>query len=184
MSYLKASFKIVLFGDGMVGKTTLRHKYMGKGFKTEGISTIGADFASIKINIKGKNHIIQIWDLAGQPGQQTVRKMFYRGAQGGLAVFDITRRETFDNLPNWFTECFQHNGRGKIPIVILGNKVDLRGPTTKYVQTEEGHAYAETLKEYLSIPVYYFDTSAKTGLNVKEAFDFLGKNILIEKKVD
>ncbi|MFX0093601.1 MAG: GTP-binding protein [Candidatus Hodarchaeota archaeon] len=179
---MRASFKIVVFGDGAVGKTALRSRYMGRGFKTSYLGTIGCDFASTKVNINRKEHIIQIWDLAGQPGQKNVRRMFYHGTNGGIAVFDVTRHDSFESLPGWLSECFKHSGHGSIPVVILGNKVDLRDQVSDCVQPELGQEYAEKLGQDLSIPVFYFDTSAKTGLNVNEAFDWLGRKMLEWKK--
>ncbi|MFX0093603.1 MAG: Rab family GTPase [Candidatus Hodarchaeota archaeon] len=173
--------KIVLFGDGAVGKTTLRYRYMGKGFKTNLLPTIGADWALFNTKIENKNVKFQIWDLAGQPSQKNVRKTFYKGAVGGVAVFDVTRRKSFENLPEWLSECFNNNNLGIVPIVVLGNKVDLRDQAPKCVQEDEGRTFSEKLtrkwrKEGLTAS--YFDTSAKTGVNVIEAFEALGRAIL------
>ena len=69
--------KIVLAGDGAVGKTTLRRRYLGEGFQASYMMTIGADFAVKRVDIGGKTITFQIWDLAGQPRFQMVRELYY-----------------------------------------------------------------------------------------------------------
>ena len=84
--------KIILAGDGAVGKTSLREQYLGRGFTGQYLQTIGADFALKTDTVAGENVKYQIWDLAGQPRFKTVRSVYYIGAVGALLVFDITSR--------------------------------------------------------------------------------------------
>ncbi|MCK5409392.1 MAG: GTP-binding protein, partial [Candidatus Heimdallarchaeota archaeon] len=84
----KWNFKIILAGDGAVGKTSIRERYMGKGFQESYLKTIGADFATKKIEKNEEQITFQIWDLAGQESYQSVRKSFYKGAIAAIMVFD------------------------------------------------------------------------------------------------
>ena len=170
--------KIALCGDGAVGKTSLRQRFLGKGFSTSHLMTVGADFASIERTIDGDRSLFQIWDLAGQMAFQNVRKRFYQGCFGGLIVFDLTREETFTNLASWISELWKYSGRGIVPIVLLGNKADL----SRKVSDERAKAYAELLTTQMTsqygFEVPFMTTSAKTGLNVTEAFEAIGKSII------
>ncbi|MHA1215848.1 MAG: Rab family GTPase [Candidatus Thorarchaeota archaeon] len=179
-----ALFKVVLMGDGSVGKTSLRRTYMGEGFRASYMITIGADFAVKKMSLEGGHEVsIQIWDLAGQEHFKNVRSTFYKGAQGALAVYSTVERSSFDNLPNWINECW-HNAGKKIPIVVIGNKIDLReqfkdNPVMKHniVTTEEGRQFAEQLAQQ-GVHTSFIETSAKTGENVEAAFLELAIKIL------
>ncbi|MFW9997854.1 MAG: GTP-binding protein [Candidatus Odinarchaeota archaeon] len=170
--------KIVLAGDGAVGKTALRERYLGKGFQAKYLMTIGADFALKEATIDGRELKFQIWDLAGQQRFSAVRSVYYLGCLGALLLFDVTRPETFEHLQNWVDEIWKNNGKGQIPLVILGNKVDLRAQFPNHVTDEQAKEYCEKLTEQTQsegFEVQYLPTSAKTGLNVPESFDSLGK---------
>ncbi|MFX0090537.1 MAG: Rab family GTPase [Candidatus Hodarchaeota archaeon] len=174
--------KITLLGDGAVGKTALRERYLGKGFSGSYTMTIGADFASKRQLVDNENLIFQIWDLAGQPRFESVRDIYYKGATGALLVYDITRRESFENLNVWLNELWSNNGKGKVPVVILGNKHDLRttGDPTQ-VSYETAMELIENLSEKTKeagFSLSYFGTSALTGKNVTEAFEELGRKII------
>ncbi|MFW9993461.1 MAG: Rab family GTPase [Candidatus Odinarchaeota archaeon] len=170
--------KMVLAGDGAVGKTSLRMQYLGHGFKAQYLETIGADFALKSEIIKGRNVDFQIWDLAGQPRFQSVRSAYYFGALGALLVFDITRHQSFENLSSWIDEIWKHNGKGIVPVVILGNKYDLCNEVPGCVDEKEALKFCKELSKRTKgkgFKVEYLNTSAKTGLNVSEAFQALGK---------
>jgi len=181
---VSALFKVVLMGDGSVGKTSLRRTYMGEGFKANYMITIGADFAVKKMELAGGHDVaIQIWDLAGQEHFKSVRSTFYRGAQGALAVYSTVERPSFENIPNWLDEAW--NNAGKIfPIVLIGNKIDLRdqfkdNPVMQQtiVTTEEGQALAQRIEDR-GAHTSFLETSAKTGTNVEASFLELAIKIL------
>lgn len=178
------TFKTVLLGDGAVGKTCLRERFMGKEFSADYYMTIGADFAVKKVVLPefNKTVVFQIWDLAGQPRFEAVRGLYYQGSHGALLIFDVTRRESFENTPFWIQECWKNAGRRKVPLVMLGNKCDLRDHFDFCVSEKEGLALAEKLSEILGFPVPYLETSALSGLNVSNAFISLGE--IIEKYKD
>jgi Ras-related protein Rab-11A len=159
-------FKIAMLGDGAVGKTALTIRFTEGGFEADYKRTIGTDFAIKDLHLKdlNSNVTLQVWDLAGQPRFESVRQGFYRGARGGLLVYDVTRRRTFLNIDNWKNECFT-NLESPIPLVVVANKVDLANSRT--VAREEGEKYAKKNK------FLYVEASALTGENVEEAYDSL-----------
>ncbi|MFQ5979902.1 MAG: GTP-binding protein [Candidatus Heimdallarchaeota archaeon] len=174
-------FKCVLIGDGAVGKTALRERFLGKGFKANYLITIGADFALATKQIDETTVKFQLWDIAGQPRFGSVRSIYYKNALGALVVFDITRVNSFKNLRNWVDEYWTHNGHGIRPLLILGNKADLRSKEPMNVSNEEGQTAAEQLSqetEAYGFSVPYLETSAKTALNVDQAFTLLGQAVL------
>ena len=177
--------KVCLLGDGAVGKTALRERYLGKQFSSGYVMTIGADFAVKTTRItteEGEKDVkFQIWDLAGQPRFNSVRELYYKGSHGGLLVFDITRRDSFTNLNAWIEELFKNSGRGAMPVAVLGNKVDLREEADDCVTRAEALEFAEKLKKsfQLNCDIPYLETSAKTGENVDESFCKLAHSIRI-----
>ena len=177
--------KIILVGDGAVGKTSIRRQYLGEGFKNDYQMTIGADLATKESPVLysgGKQIKYLIWDLAGQPRFENVRTAYYMSAMGALVVFDTTRPESFQNIVSWMNEVWRNNGRGPVPMVILGNKTDLRQEGLPGISDEKAQRFALTLskiaKKHRGFNIYYLPTSAKTGLNINLAFELLGEAIL------
>ncbi len=190
LSGTKFRIKIVLIGDGGVGKTTLRRTWLGEEFKTKYHMTIGADFASQEITqyhspTKIKYDVrFQVWDLAGQPMFKAVRELYYRGAVGALCFFDITNQESFINLVEWIRSFWKLNGMGKRPLLIVGSKCDLRDNPAfpNQVSAHYGKKYAEELskplKDELGFSVHYIETSAKDSINVDNVFKILAGEII------
>ncbi|MHA2171656.1 MAG: Rab family GTPase [Candidatus Kariarchaeaceae archaeon] len=177
--------KISLLGDGAVGKTNLRRNYLGIGFTSDHLMTIGADFAAtekkFELNDKEYDVTFQIWDLAGQSTFSQVRSMYYKGCFGGLLVFDRTRPSSFENLTHWIREMEKNTGRGAVPIIVLGNKYDLVDTSDEVVEQEKIDQFISEMNENSEkkgFSVHYLDTSALTGLNVDKAFETLGITIL------
>ncbi|MHA1410160.1 MAG: Rab family GTPase, partial [Candidatus Odinarchaeia archaeon] len=111
-------FKIPLAGDGAVGKTSLIIKFIEQKFSHEYKSTIGVDIFTKRLKIGDDEILLTLWDIAGQERFKIIRKGFFEGARGALIVYDITRKETFDNLPNWIEEVKEF--AGDIPLYICG----------------------------------------------------------------
>ncbi|TFG09832.1 GTP-binding protein, partial [Candidatus Heimdallarchaeota archaeon] len=125
MSYREKLFlKVILAGEAGVGKTSLRRSYLGEGFVTEHLQTIGADFASLTKKILDYPVLFQIWDIAGQDVFENVRMMYYKGALGALMVFDAKSLSTLKVLDKWIKELEKGTERGVVPFVIIGNKMD------------------------------------------------------------
>ncbi len=170
-------FKITLLGEGAVGKTSLRRRYLGESFKEGYMMTIGADFAVKKMNLNQTEYTLQIWDLAGQQRFSAVREVYYRGTAGALLVFDISRPETYEILPNWLHELIRNNKNRIVPLVLIGNKSDLRDSTPYAVPKDYAMEYADQLSQWSGFYVPYMETSAKTGLNVEQVFSLLTESI-------
>ncbi len=169
----KYLFKIVLLGDGAVGKTSIRRRYMGEGFRTDFLATMGADFAYLQTKV-GENVIEwQIWDLAGQPAFRSVMKAYYKGSFGALAIYDVTQPKSLDGIKSWIDEV-RENAQTfpEIPIVLVANKIDLRDDVPISLKTIQGFVKSKELK------TAFIETSAKTGENIEEAFSILAKAIL------
>ncbi len=173
--------KIVLIGDGGVGKTAIRERYLGRGFKAQYLLTIGADFAMRDDTISGESIRYQIWDLAGQQRFDAVREVYYKGSVGALLVYDVTRPDSYFNTPKWINELWTNNGRGRVPIVVVANKIDMRELSDDTVSPEQGRVFTDRLTK-LTKPegfnCHYIETSAKTGVNIQASFTLLGDNIM------
>ena len=159
-------YKICVVGDGGVGKTSMVLRYTDDSFKENYIMTIGSNFSTKSVDLPEYpqyNIKLQIWDLAGQKHFSFVRPPFYRGATGIIYVFDLTRRSSFANLPNWKTEVEKVvSGR---PSVLVGNKLDLAIQGNREIGEQEG----ESLKKELQA-INYFETSAKEGMQIEDVF--------------
>ncbi len=153
-------------GDGAVGKTSLIKKYSENSFNENYLPTIGSNFASKKLTLDGDEITYQIWDLGGQPQFKIVRQNFYRGARGVIYVFDVSRRETLENLEMWKEEVYEICG--SIPSIIIGNKIDL----PRKVEIEEVEQYSQCLN------TLYFETSVLLNVNIEESFESIGRLIL------
>jgi small GTP-binding protein len=176
--------KIVLIGDGFVGKTTLRDRYLGKKFESDYLPTLGSDFASknilIKTNVGWKELTLQIWDLAGQPSFKQIRSMYYKHAIGALLMFDVTIEESLYNLEKWLEELSKNAFTPKVAICILGNKVDIRSDESISTDTAKKVIFEDIAPKfkYLDDNIVYLETSAKTGENVDKAFHIIGEKVL------
>lgn len=168
-------FKIVLIGDSGVGKSNILSRFTRNEFCLESKSTIGVEFATRTLQVEGKTVKAQIWDTAGQERYRAITSAYYRGAVGALLVYDITKRQTFDNVLRWLRELRDH-ADSNIVIMMAGNKSDLNH--LRAVAEEDGHSLAE--KEGLS----FLETSALEATNVEKAFQTILTEIyhIISKK--
>lgn len=143
-------------------------------FKSDNDPTIGVEFGSRSQTILDKQLKLQIWDTAGQESFRSITRSYFRGAIGALLVFDITNKETFENLGNWVDET-QMCASGNIVMVLVGNKSDLTA--SREVSLEEAMEFAN--KKGLT----YVETSAKTSSNVQKSFEMVAEIVLdrIEK---
>lgn len=164
-------FKSVLIGDGAVGKTSIRRRYMGDEFTEGHLATIGVDFAQKWVYFEGATLRWVIWDLSGQPTFETVRKHYYTGSSGIVLVYSVSDRESFDNASKWLVEAYKYMGQLP-PTAIVANKIDLRESYSEnsLVSTEEGQRFTEHFREKLEVPATFIETSAKTGENIEDMF--------------
>ena len=178
--------KILLLGDGGVGKTAIRRRFMGQGFKSVYMETIGSDFSTKTVefedNLTSVAINFQIWDLAGQPKFQNIRQMFYAGSQGAIFVFDLTRLDSLENIKLWINEV-KNNGISHVPSLLIGNKVDLKDEGIPICDTESDLKISEVIHTVLNdneVSVNTIRTSAKTGYNIDQAFELLAKEIYFQ----
>jgi small GTP-binding protein len=157
-----------------VGKSCILLQFTDNKFRHQHELTIGVEFGAKSIQINGKTIKIQIWDTAGQEAFQAITRTYYKGAIGALLVYDITRKETFTHVTKWL-EDVRTNSSKSVTVILIGNKKDL--DDKRQVSFEEGEAFA---KEH---GLMFLETSAKTALNVVEAFNLSAQCILnnIEK---
>ena len=167
------TFKIVVIGDGSVGKTSLVHRAIDNKFQDSYKETIGIDLFnhSFKIEFQGQtmNITLLIYDLGGQDYWKKLRADFYNRTKGMLLVYDVTRPETLQNLDNWYSEAVENIGR-PVPGIILGNKSDLQ------INVSD-----ELVDSTLSkLKFNHYNVSAKTGSSVLDSFQEICKEILQE----
>lgn len=159
--------KITLLGEKNVGKTSLVYRFIENKFRENYKATLGVNLLKKDINING-GVSAQIWDLGGQESFKSLRKLYLEGANGGLVIFDLTDRNSFDKLNEWI-DSFK-NTRGEQPLLLIGNKSDLENQIK--ITDKEASQYAKNNNMDIIL------TSAKTGKNVEEAFIKLTKRIL------
>ena len=174
--------KICLLGDGMVGKTSLANRYLGKGFNSEYIPTLGSDFTSKEVSIETdhgtQDFRFQIWDLAGQPTFSQIRSLYYKGATGAFLVFDLTNPDTLESIKRWSDEFLKHCKVLSPTMMILGNKNDLSDEIKVSRELVENFIQNELISlENTSFQYEFFETSAKTGKNVDKVFNILATEI-------
>uniref|UniRef100_A0A7S3VUP7 Uncharacterized protein n=1 Tax=Dunaliella tertiolecta TaxID=3047 RepID=A0A7S3VUP7_DUNTE len=164
-------FKFLLVGDSGVGKSCLLTRFTADRFEETTTSTIGVDFRVKYLTVQDKKCKLTIWDTAGQERFRTLTSSYYRGAQAIIFVYDVTRRETFDNIEAiWLKEVDMYATVDDAIKMVVANKTDLAG--RREVSAEEGHDLA---KKHGCL---FVQTSAKTNEAVDQAFDELLNKVL------
>jgi len=172
--------KVILLGDGAVGKTSLIRRYVLDQFKDDYIQTIGTKVTKKDISFKEANDQLieltfMIWDIMGQKefyrehisqfSKYKPQQKYYLGARGALLVCDLTNSSSLENLPLWIKSITDEVG--KVPMIFLANKCDLEE------QIKVEYSRIEEIAKHYNSP--HLKTSAKMGQNVEEAFQMLGR---------
>ncbi|MFX0059503.1 MAG: Rab family GTPase [Candidatus Hodarchaeota archaeon] len=163
-------FKICLFGDGGVGKTTLVTRYLTGVFKGNSTITIGVDFHVKKLEVEEHRVSLQIWDFAGEDRFRFLLPSYVLGASGGIFMYDITRYSSLKNFNDWiniFKRGFIGDKR-QLPVIMVGGKLDLQ--FKRAVSTKEAFEMAKTHNLY-----GFVECSSKDGRNVEEIFYEMAK---------
>nr|MDO8133565.1 Rab family GTPase [Candidatus Njordarchaeum guaymaensis] len=169
VSILRAKyvFKTVFVGDPAVGKTSIITKHVMSAFRENYIPTLGANITSNDYVVGNYGVTLLIWDIAGQEIFSKVREKYYGGAKAAFVVYDVTRAETLEGAKKW-VEDLKHFVPGSIPLVVVGNKIDLKRKVSK----EDGEKFAKKLG------ATFIESSAKTGENVSEVFKEITKALV------
>jgi len=161
--------KVLMLGDMGVGKTCMLLRYTHDSFSPLFVTTIGIDFKIKILNLNGIKTKLQIWDTAGQERFRTITISYFKGAHAIMLVYDITDRETFENISNWMSKIQEH-AESRVSVILVGNKCDRENE--RKVSRKEGEAIA---KKY-NIP--FFEVSAKSSINISEAYEAIATDTL------
>ncbi len=157
--------KVVLAGEGNVGKTSLIRRYCEGRFEQSRVATIGVDFQTQTVPLPGGPVKLSIWDMAGQDRFAVVRTGFYRGSRAAALVYDVTDAASLPKLLHWREEILN-----VVPgqrFVIVGNKIDLRETRTRLAD------HAQLFADRIEAP--YLETSARSGQGVRRLFEALAR---------
>ena len=163
--------KIVILGEGRVGKTSILSKYFKKKFNEGQESTVNPSFYEKTVNSKGKSIQLKFWDTAWQEQFDAISTIYYQNSVGALLVYDVTIFETFKKVEKWVNTLKEVVGKD-ITFVIAGNKFDLSDKNSLSQNSSAIDSYCA--KENCK----HFYTSAKTGFNLDEAFESLINSVL------
>jgi small GTP-binding protein len=153
--------KIIIVGSGRAGKTSIVQRFANNVFNEDVAITVGVEFAQKSLDVEGQYVTLQLWDTAHEEKFRRIIHGYFRGVKGVILVFDLTDRNSFNGLDEWLTEvsalCDPTAAR-----ILVGNKLDLTG--RRKVTRDEAETFAK-LHQLL-----YFETSARSGENIQEAF--------------
>ncbi|XP_016373039.1 ras-related protein Rab-23-like [Sinocyclocheilus rhinocerous] len=155
---MEVAIKVVVVGNGAVGKSSMIQRYCKGIFTKDYKKTIGVDFLERQIIVNGEDVRLMLWDTAGQEEFDAITKAYYRGAQACVLVFSTTDRESFEAISSWREKVEMEVG--DIPTVLVQNKIDLLDDTV--IKNEEAEGLAKRLK------LRFYRTSVKEDLNVNE----------------
>lgn len=162
-------FKIVIFGEGSCGKTTLRKRFMTNVFDSNSHKTIGVEFETKEIDLDGKDVKLMIWDFAGEERFRYMFPKYIYGAMGGILMYDISDYSSFSRMNEWLSLINGTNQR--FPIILLGGKSDL--DDIRKISWREGERFAKSMNLYA-----FTECSSKICENVKESFETLTRMMI------
>ncbi|CAH3015962.1 unnamed protein product [Porites evermanni] len=165
---VEVAIKVVVVGNGAVGKSSMIQRYCKGIFTKDYKKTIGVDFLERQISIRSEDVRLMLWDTAGQEEFDAITKAYYRGAQACAIVFSTVDRDSFEAVEKWRTKVEEECG--SIPMVLVQNKIDLIDQAV--VQVDEAESLAKKLR------LKFYRTSVKEDLNVNDVFMYLSERYL------
>ncbi len=193
------ALKFIIIGDHEVGKTSLVRRIVDKKFSADYRATIGLNLLYHKIEMSGNRLNLNLWDIGAQQYFKRFRKTYYDGAEAAFLVFDLTNKKSFENVKNWMNELREFTNNRDLPIVLIGNKLDL--VDKRAIKYEDGLKLAKDFSSLVDLyekselskfsdlskapggsgsKIAYLETSAKTGERVEEAFNIICFNYLLK----
>ncbi|MFW9782260.1 MAG: GTP-binding protein [Candidatus Heimdallarchaeota archaeon] len=172
-------FKFIVIGDHEVGKTSILRRFVEGRFLVDYRTTIGLNVLTHNFEFFGNKINVFLWDIGAQQYFKRYRKVYYKGAQAAFIIFDLTNKDSFYNVMNWFNELNEFKEH-EISIVVVGNKKDLE--QQREVDYEEATTLAEMLSEKYNKKISYIETSALTGENIEEAFGIVSYHFIMLSK--
>jgi len=166
-------FRLILIGDSTVGKSSLLKYFTDGRFAEISDPTVGVDFFASMMEVKDGTRIkLQLWDTAGQERFRSITKSYYRNSVGVLLVYDVCNHASFEHIPLWLLEAKRHIEPYRPVFALVGCKLDLvNNGENREVSVEEAKTFAEQHE------LIYVETSARTGINVREAFALVTQEI-------
>ena len=159
-----ATFKIIIFGDGGCGKTTLTQRFLTELFVPDQTMTIGVDFEVKSLTVNEQKVKLQIWDFGGEERFRFLLPTYVRGARGGLFLYDITNFSSIAHIDDWLSVIRKEiRAEDIFPIIVVGSKADL--VESREVSSAEGIKIAKSRNVN-----GFIETSSKTGENVEKTF--------------
>ena len=162
------AFKVLLIGDTSVGKSSLAYHFAKETSMNEENSMLNIEFFQKSIDYDGDHIMLRIWEIIGKNIFHSLSPCYYKDMAGVLILYDISRKDTFSNVGKWLNN-FREFSDERASIILVGNKSDMK--ENRQVSEGEGIKFAEENK------IHFIETSAKTGENVKEAFQLLLEEI-------
>ena len=168
-SQFDCTLKLLVLGGSSVGKSNFIHRFITNQFSENHISSSGLELKSSDITIKNKRIRVQLWDTAGQEKYKSITKSLFVKVQGIIAMFDLTKEESFKQIKFWIKIIREECGP-RMPLILLGNKSDLENLII--ISEKEIMDYVNKEK------IHYIMTSSKTNLNIRKAVIDLCENVL------
>ncbi|XP_053270736.1 EF-hand calcium-binding domain-containing protein 4B [Pleuronectes platessa] len=165
-------FKVVLVGNSSVGKTSLLRSFCEGRFHPATTATVGVDYSVKTLTLDSMQVAMQLWDTAGQERYRSITKQFFRKADGVVVMYDVTVKESYSAVQPWLVNVQEAAGEG-IPVLLIGNKMDMDGEREVSFKEAEQLAYDNK--------VMFFEVSAYTGKNVTESLTHLAR-VLMEQE--
>jgi len=165
------NFKILIIGDAGVGKSSLLLRYCDDKFTDKTLSTIGVDFKTKMMNVRGKRIKLSIWDTAGQEKFRTLTSSYYRNAHGVILMYDATNRESFNHILYWLQQVSDQSTYQNVIRMVIGSKLDFPSKQIQVPRTE-GEVFA------VEHSCLFEEISSKSNFGVTSCFEELALSIL------